>query len=103
MNFNEYQIEAAKTAVFTNEFYPWASVVIEAAELSDLACKPILRGDNKTIDRSEVISEAGDVLWNLAAILSSQNITLEEVAEYNVEKLRSRLERNLIKGDGGDR
>lgn len=103
MNFNAYQDIACTFALYKNKFYPKASLIIEASELVDLFVKPELRGDNKEINRQDVVSEAGDVLWNLAALLRDQDITLEEVAEYNINKLTSRLNRGTIMGDGGNR
>lgn len=102
-SFNEYQRQAESTAVFTHSFYPKASLMIEAAELADLFTKPDLRGDTTFIDRKEVISEAGDVLWNLAVLLAQRDIPLQEVADYNLAKLRDRQERGVLKGSGGDR
>lgn len=103
MNMNAYQDIAYTFAMYTHSFYPKASLVVEAAELIDLFVKPELRGDKKEINRNEIISEAGDVLWNLAALLRDHDIKLEEVATYNINKLSSRMQRGLIKGDGGDR
>lgn len=100
MNFNEYQIEAAATAVYQDKMYPIASLMVESAELADLFVKPWLRGDDKRVDRDKVISEAGDVLWNLAVLLSDQNISFNEVAQRNINKLADRAMRNVLKGDG---
>jgi NTP pyrophosphatase (non-canonical NTP hydrolase) len=52
------------------------------------------------VDRVKVISEAGDVLWNLAMILDDMNIDFEKVAKANVEKLKKRLEDGTIQGRG---
>jgi phosphoribosyl-ATP pyrophosphohydrolase len=49
------------------------------------------------------VSEAGDVLWNLAVLLKRNNIKLEDVAVFNIEKLKSRMARGVIQGSGGDR
>lgn len=103
MTFNEYQNAAMRTAIFTHPFYPAASLMIEAAELADLLAKPLLRGDAKGCQRSDIVSEAGDVLWNLAALLADQGITLAEVAERNIEKLADRAARGVLAGSGGDR
>ena len=100
---NEYQLMAAKTANYDDPMYPIASLMVEAAELGDLFIKPWLRGDDREIDRKEVIAEAGDVLWNLAVLLKDQEIELEEVAQYNIKKLNSRLQRGVIQGSGGNR
>jgi len=103
MNFDEYQQAAGETAEYKDKFYPIASLMVESAELSDLFIKPMLRGDNKKLDRHDIISEAGDVLWNLAMLLRDNGVDLSEVAWYNLKKLKSRKERGLIKGSGGNR
>jgi NTP pyrophosphatase (non-canonical NTP hydrolase) len=100
MNFNDYQDAAASTAMFRHEFYPIASLMIEAAELADLFTKPMLRGDSTVPTQDEIISEAGDVLWNLAAILTLYGINLEDVAEYNLQKLQRRQKNGTITGSG---
>jgi hypothetical protein len=103
MTFNDYQQQAMKTAIFTQPFYPFASLMIEAAEYADLVTKPMLRGDNVPIDPQEMIAEAGDVLWNLAASLDQYSITLDQVATYNIQKLKDRAARGVIQGSGGNR
>ena len=103
MNMNDYQKAAASTAVYQDLLYPITSLIVESAELGDLFIKPYLRGDEKEVDRKEIISEAGDVLWNLAAILTDHDITLGEVAHANLEKLADREARGVLKGSGGDR
>jgi len=103
MTFDEYQLLAEQTAVFQNEFYPYASLLIESSEFVDLFVKPMLRGDNKIVEEKDIISEAGDILWNLSVILKRNNIKLSSVAEYNIAKLKSRQERGVLMGDGGDR
>ena len=103
MNLNEYQEQARKTALYQNQMYPLCSLMVEAAELADLFIKPKLRGDKKPIDEQEVISEAGDILWNLANALADQGISLERVAVYNLAKLADRSSRGVIQGDGGNR
>ena len=77
--------------------------MVEAAEFADLFVKPVLRGDAIEVDRIKLISEAGDVLWNLAVLLKRNNIKLEDVAVFNIEKLKSRVARGVIQGSGGDR
>ena len=103
MTFDSYQARARLTAVYQDKFYPIASLMVESAELSDLFIKPMLRGDNKQIDRHDIVSEAGDVLWNLAMLLRDNGVDFSEVAQYNLSKLQSRAERGVIQGSGGDR
>lgn len=103
ITFDEYQQAASSTALYKDKFYPIASLMVESAELSDLFIKPMLRGDARTIERQDVISEAGDVLWNLAMILKDHGVDFSEVAKYNLSKLQSRSDRGVIKGSGGNR
>jgi len=104
MKLDDYQSKAVETAVFKNEFYPIASLMVEAAELADLFIKPMLRGDNTSDGfRAKVVSEAGDVLWNLAVLLRQNGINLSEVAELNLKKLEDRKLRGVLLGSGGNR
>ena len=103
MYLNEYQLKAASFALYQNDMYPVTSLIIEAAELADLFVKPKLRGDPQPINRDEIISEAGDVLWNLANLLKDNDIQMSEVAQYNLKKLASRAKRGVIQGKGGNR
>jgi NTP pyrophosphatase (non-canonical NTP hydrolase) len=48
-------------------------------------------------------SELGDVLWYLTQICTELNLTMEEVAEANLVKLFSRLDRGTIRGEGDHR
>lgn len=100
MDFRAYQLQASETALYEDDFYPIASLMVEAAELSDLFVKPMLRGDKTWPSEEKIISEAGDVLWNLAMILSDCGIDLQDVAEYNLSKLKRRSENGTIQGSG---
>jgi NTP pyrophosphatase (non-canonical NTP hydrolase) len=103
MNFDSYQIKAHQTAQYDNSFYPFASLMVESAELADLVVKPTLRGDVKFVDKEMLLAEAGDVLWNLAEILTQYGLSMQDCADYNVYKLRDRSERGVIRGDGDKR
>jgi NTP pyrophosphatase (non-canonical NTP hydrolase) len=103
MGLNEYQDSATSFALYQNTMYPIASLMVESAELADMFIKPRLRGDLEPISRQEIISEAGDVLWNLSNLLKDEEITLQEVAEYNLVKLADRSKRGVIQGSGGNR
>ena len=47
--------------------------------------------------------ELGDVLWYLSNLCDELNLTLNEVAKLNLEKLNIRLSRGKISGSGDDR
>lgn len=103
MTLNEYQIQASATAIYQEKMYPIASLMVESAELADIFIKPYLRGDEGAPDRDRIISEAGDVLWNLVALLNDCNIPLEIVARKNLAKLQDRMERGVLTGSGDNR
>jgi NTP pyrophosphatase (non-canonical NTP hydrolase) len=42
------------------------------------------------LDRDRVVRELGDALWCVATVASCLGVTLGEIAETNVEKLRRR-------------
>lgn len=57
-----------------------------------------------TADRREAMKkELGDVLWYVARFAHHLGYTLDDVGRTNIEKLASRMERNLLGGDGDDR
>ena len=53
--------------------------------------------------KKEAGKELGDCLWYLAVIAARFGYTLEEIAEMNVEKLRDRQRRGVLKGSGDNR
>jgi len=108
-NFDVYQQESRKT---WNEIpmdhsivYPTMGMVNEAGEVAGKVQK-IFRdrgGEITVVDREALKQELGDVLWYMAQICTELNLSLQEVAEANLTKLFSRLERGQIKGDGDNR
>lgn len=108
INLNQYQREALKTAI-----YPKADALLytvlglngEAGELAEKA-KKMIRDDAGILyeeRRLAMIKELGDVLWYVATTAKELNVTLEEVAQANIDKLKSRQERNKLQGDGDER
>ena len=53
--------------------------------------------------RQEIMKEIGDVLWYCATLSHDLGFDLEEVAQTNVDKLRSRMQRHRIAGSGDNR
>lgn len=47
--------------------------------------------------------EIGDVLWYAACLASELGLKLADAAEANLAKLRSRAERDTLKGEGDHR
>ena len=108
-DFNAYQTESRKTwgIVPMNHpiVYPTMGLVNEAGEVAG-KIKKIFRDKKGQIteeDRQSLKKELGDVLWYLTQICTELDLTLEEVAEANITKLFSRLERGKLRGDGDNR
>lgn len=53
--------------------------------------------------KEKLKGELGDVLWYFTQICTDLDLTLEEVAEANLEKIFSRKKRGKIRGDGDNR
>jgi NTP pyrophosphatase (non-canonical NTP hydrolase) len=109
MNFTDYQAKSRKTAKYPaighGVIYPTLGLTNEAGEVAG-KIKKIFRDKGGVIgeaDREALKSELGDVLWYLAQVCTELEISLEEVAEANIEKLYSRLARGKIGGEGDDR
>ncbi len=109
MDMDSYQQEARKTAIYPgagrNIIYPVLGLAGEAGEVAEKV-KKMLRDGNGVMDserRDSIIKELGDVLWYVANIASELGTSLSEVAERNLEKLRSRKERGMLRGEGDER
>ena len=53
--------------------------------------------------REAMKKELGDVLWYVARFAHHLGFTLDDIGRTNIEKLASRMERDLLGGDGDDR
>src|ERR1035437_8117380 len=65
--------------------------------------KKIIRDDGGVIteEHKEAIkSEIGDTLWYLTSMCDNLGFTLEDAANYNLEKLRDRHARKMVHGSG---
>jgi NTP pyrophosphatase (non-canonical NTP hydrolase) len=109
MDFKDYQTKSRKTAKYPPighpVIYPTLGLTNEAGEVAG-KIKKIFRDKNGVIGESEreaLKGELGDVLWYLAQVCTELDLSLDEVAGYNIEKLYSRLERGKIGGEGDNR
>ena len=109
MDFNDYQQKSRKTAAYPAighaVIYPTLGLVNEAGEVAG-KIKKVFRDKDGEINaetREALKGELGDVLWYLAQVCTELDLSMDEVAEHNIEKLYSRLERGKIQGDGDNR
>ncbi len=109
MEFNEYQKKSRETAIYPqageNFIYPTLGLAGEAGEVAE-KIKKVIRDKEGIINketRKAVEKELGDVLWYVAQLATELQLSLNEIAQTNIEKLASRMKRGKIKGDGDNR
>lgn len=108
MDLDTYQILAMKTAVFPQHMgvlYCTLALNGEAGEVAEKVKKVIRDSESQfTPDKCKAIAnELGDVLWYLANLADQVGYTLEEVAQFNLNKLYSRQVREKLQGSGDNR
>ncbi len=96
MNFEEYQAAASRTALYPRRLenleYPTLGLAGEAGEVANVV-KKIQRDHGGVLTdevKAKLKDELGDVLWYISACADELDLTLNEIAEYNVAKLASR-------------
>jgi len=90
MNFEEFEeliLEAYENRC-RSDLWLTACLMQEAGELSENIIKYV--GYNKKYTKDAIISEAGDILNFLTAILQSHNLCLEDAMKDNIIKLKAR-------------
>lgn len=108
MNMNDYQQAALRTANpdHPNElFHLVLGLVGESGEIAE-KMKKLVRdhdSDESKIDRDDIKKELGDVLWYAAVLASYLDISLDDIATANIEKLASRQRRGVLGGSGDNR
>jgi NTP pyrophosphatase (non-canonical NTP hydrolase) len=109
MEFSEYQKKSRETAIYPNQgdnfVYPTLGLVGESGEVAEKIKKIIRDNDGKMSEekREELKKELGDVLWYLAQLSTELSLNFDEIADFNLKKLASRKERDVIHGNGDNR
>lgn len=109
MTFKEYQTKSRQTAQYQvvgyNFIYPALGLAGESGEVLEKIKKLVRNknGQHDEADREAISAELGDVLWYIAQLATEFDLNLDQVAEKNITKLFSRLERGVIKGAGDQR
>ena len=104
INFRDYQELAETTAMYPENAkitYPLLGLNGEVGEVCEKVKKHIR--DGRELDKEDLTKELGDVLWYLAITARDLGIDLQEVAEVNIAKLKSRQERGVLGGSGDNR
>lgn len=106
MTFDDYQqkskVTDSGTEIGTHYVYLTMGLAGEGGELINKV-KKIFRDDNGTITaerREGIKQELGDCLWYAAQLATAFDFTFDEIAQSNLEKLKSRQTRGTIQGSG---
>lgn len=108
MDFNQYQKEAITTKIYKPEValaYITLGITGEAGEVAE-KIKKVIRDDDGVVSEEkkvEIAKEIGDCLWYLSAMCEELGLSLEDIAIQNIEKLKSRKQRNVLTGSGDNR
>lgn len=110
MDLNAYQTAALTTAATRDKplelFHLVLGLVGEAGEVAEKVKKWVRDqdADPARLDRAALKKELGDVLWYAAVLADHLDLTLEDVARHNLDKLADRQARGvLINGSGDER
>lgn len=92
MTLDEYQQLAARTIGTRTHADQLSNMALglagEAGETADMLKKHLFHG--KPLDAEEVIKELGDVMWYVAGMATAIGVSLDDIAQRNVDKLRKR-------------
>lgn len=109
MRLAEYQEQTEKYAVYPDDKafqYLVTGLVSEVGELAGHLAKRY-RGDENYRDVKKthdlLVKELGDILWFVARLSDGLGYRLDDVAILNLEKLKSRAARGVLKGSGDNR
>lgn len=107
MTFDDYQQKALTTLLPSSNSIPYVALGLtnEAGEVAGKIKKWIRDndGDITKLDKAAIADELGDTLWYMAMLAELVDIKFSEVAEANIQKLASRLDRGKLHGSGDNR
>lgn len=92
INFEQYQDQAMRTAKTGNKDFDLMHAAYgvsgEAGEFVDVIKKSQVYG--RALDHKHAAEELGDILWFVALGCQALGVSMNDVAEKNIEKLRVR-------------
>jgi len=106
MELKQYIIESSRTCPdlgidFNNQMHMTIGISTEAGELLDAYKKKFAY--NKSLDKTNVAEEIGDLCWYIANLCRILNLDLEEILQNNIDKLRSRYPEKFTEENANNR
>lgn len=106
MQLREYQTQVESFDIVPEgrtQAYALLNLAGEVGELTSIQAKALRDSPENIIPTEAFVKELGDVLFMVAYTAYAYGLSLEDVANTNIEKLTSRKERNTLKGSGDER
>lgn len=109
MDFDDYQKKSTHSIILPELLYDLKYLGIALAEETGEVAgkiKKLFRDADGKLDESQktdLIREMGDMFWYLARMADTLKIPLSLVAKMNLEKIKSRVDRQKIHGSGDNR
>lgn len=92
MTLNEYQAAAQRTSTYQESLDKLVNGMLglfgEGGECADVLKKALYQGH--IFDKEHMAIELGDVMWYVAETAAGLGMTLEEIAQRNIDKLKAR-------------
>ena len=111
MEFDEYQKLAARTGAYNSDstdyilMYLCMGIAGESGEVIE-KIKKIFRNDKGVVSdekREDLKKEIGDVLWYLSQLAKHLDLSFDDIAQTNIQKLADRAARGVIQSEGDNR
>lgn len=111
MQFDEYQQLAARTGFKGDEdrnyvlMYLSMGLAGETGEVIEKLKHSIRDNGGEVSSEKRVLlkKEIGDVLWYASQIARALDLSFDDIARHNIEKLADRASRGVIKSEGDER
>ena len=90
MTFDEYQTNAQRTSPAGHDRILNGVMGLngEAGECIDIVKKAMFQGHE--LDEERLVDEISDVLWYCAELASGLGVSLSDIAQHNIDKLKKR-------------
>jgi|SRR5699024_9171683 len=109
MQLDDYQQGALRTAAPRDKRNELLHLVLglvgESGEIAEKFKKWVRDhdSDESVIDTDDIGTELGDVLWYVAVLADYLDLSLDDIARANLDKLASRQQRGVLGGSGDHR
>lgn len=106
MTNEQYQKDVIRTLTNYNDYDKTINMLTlgiggEAGEVVDYIKKYLYHGHELSVDTLK--AEIGDLLWYIANLCNTLGLSISDVMDYNIEKLRKRYPNGFDKNDSINR